>query len=55
MSTLSQSERQALNDIFSVIAQKESKTSKLKQNIIGLFYFLKYFFKDKKSTKFLTR
>ena len=33
MSTLSQSERQALNDIFSVIAQKESKASKLKNNI----------------------
>lgn len=55
MSTLSQSERQALNDIFSVIAQKETKTSKLKNNIAGLFYFLKYFLKDKKSTKFLTR
>lgn len=55
MSTLSQSERQALNDIFSVIVQKESKASKLKNNITGLFYFLKYFLKDKKSTKFLTR
>lgn len=55
MSTLSHSERQALNDIFSVIAQKESKASKLKNNITGLFYFLKYFLKDKKNTKFLTR
>lgn len=55
MSTLSQHERQALNEIFGVIAQKETRVSKMKASIAEFFYFLKYFLKDKTSTKLFTR
>ena len=55
MSTLSQGERQALNDIFVVISQKEKRTSKVKNSVINFFYFVFYFFKTKKNKKLTLR
>ncbi len=55
MSTLSQSERQSLNEIFGVLAEKETRTSKVKNVILNVIYFVKYFLKDKKSTRLSPR
>lgn len=55
MSTLSQSERQSLNEIFGVLAQKETRISKVKHSISNILYFIKYFLKDKKNTRFFLR
>lgn len=44
MSTLSQNERQALNDIFTAITEKETFFSKLKENKSNLKHFLKLLF-----------
>ena len=41
MSTLSQNERQALNDIFTAITEKETFFSKLKENKSNIKHFLK--------------
>ena len=51
MSTLSQSERQALNDVFRAIDTQESSFSKVKNSLNSVFYFFKYFLKEKTSPK----
>lgn len=55
MSTLSQSERQALNDVFTAIDTDEKPFSKFKNGVASFVYFLKYFLKEKTTTKFPTR
>ena len=44
MSTLSQNERQALNDIFTAITEKETLFSKLKERKSEIKHFLKLLF-----------
>ena len=51
MSTLTQSERQALNDIFISMNEKRDFHSKLKEVRKELKAFLKYIFTDKKRFK----
>ena len=51
MSTLTQSERQALNDIFISMNEKQDFYSKLKEVRKELKTFLKYIFRDKKHFK----
>lgn len=51
MSTLTQSERQALNDIFISMSEKQDFHSKLKEVRRELKAFLKYIFRDKKHFK----
>lgn len=51
MSTLTQSERQALNDIFISMGEKQDFYSKLKEVHRELKAFLKYIFRDKKHFK----
>jgi len=55
MSTLSQSERQALNDVFGAIDTEESFLSKVKNSLSSILYFLKYLFKEKTRTKISLR
>jgi len=55
MSSLSQNERQALNDVFSAIDTNETQLSKVKNHLSHLIYFLKYFLKEKARTAFLAR
>ncbi len=55
MSSLSQNERQALNDVFSVIDTSQTPLSKVKNQLSHLVYFLKYFLKEKARTAFLAR
>lgn len=49
MSTLTQSERQALNDIFVSMSEKEDFHSKLKEVRKELKAFLKYIFREQKT------
>ena len=51
MSTLTQGERQALNDIFISMSEKEDFYSKLKEVRKELKAFLKSIFKDKQHFK----
>ena len=51
MSTLTQSERQALNDIFISMNEKRDFYSKLKEVRKELKALFKYIFKDKKHFK----
>ncbi len=51
MSTLSQSERQALNDVFNAIDTDEKPFSKFKNTVSSFVYFVKYLLKEKTSTK----
>lgn len=55
MSTLSQSERQALNDVFNAIDTNEKPFSKFKNTVGTFVYFVKYFLKEKTNTKFPIR
>lgn len=52
MSTMTQRERQALEELFGVMGKKESRFSKIKRSLETFFYFLKYFLKDKAHPKF---
>ena len=51
MSTLTQNERQALNDIFISMSEKQDFYSKLKEVRKELKTFLRYIFKNKKHSK----
>ena len=55
MSTLSQSERQALNDVFTAIDTDEKPFSKFKNGLTSFIYFLKYLLKEKSTSKFSIR
>ncbi len=55
MSTLSQSERQALVDVFSAIETTETPLSKFKNYIHECFCIVKYLLKEKTRTKFSLR